>query len=77
MEHIAQYAQVLKLLFEDEAAHGLLQPSKRRTVEAASERLAGVFRQSVAEGIFRPEDPLAVAHRYAGTLRKPARTRRA
>ncbi len=64
LEHVAKHIQVHKLLFEDDAAHGLLQSSERRTVEAASQRLAGIFRQGIAEGVFRPQDPLMLAHMY-------------
>ena len=45
---------------------GLLQSSERRTMEAASQRLAGIFRQGIAEGDFRHEDPLMLAHMYLG-----------
>lgn len=69
LEHVARHAQVHKLLFEDEAARGLLQPSERRTVEAASRRLAEVFRQGISEGVFRPADPLMLAHMYLGLVK--------
>lgn len=66
LEHVAKHAQVHRLLFEDDAAHGLLQPSERRTAEVASRQLAGVFRQGMDEGVFRPQDPLMLAHMYLG-----------
>lgn len=66
LEHIAAHAQVHKLLFEDDTAHGLLQSSERRTLEAASQRLAEVFRQGIAEGVFRLGDPFMLAHMYLG-----------
>jgi len=66
LEHVAKHAQVHRLLFEDEAAHGILHASERRTTEAASGQLAGVFRQGMAEGVFRPGDPLRLAHLYLG-----------
>lgn len=66
LEHVAKYAEVHRLLFEDDAAHGLLQSSERRTTEAASRHLAEVLRQGVAEGVFRPSDPHLLAHMYFG-----------
>ncbi|MBN2023999.1 MAG: TetR/AcrR family transcriptional regulator [Pirellulales bacterium] len=66
LEHVAKHAGVFKLLFEDDTAHGLLQSSERRTFDAASERLAAFFRQGISEGVFRPNDPLALANMYLG-----------
>ncbi|MBN1854283.1 MAG: TetR/AcrR family transcriptional regulator [Pirellulales bacterium] len=66
LEHVAKHAQVHKLLFEDDVAHGLLQSSERRTFEAASRRLAAIFRQGISEGIFVPGDPLMLANMYLG-----------
>jgi AcrR family transcriptional regulator len=64
LEHVAKHVQVFRLLFEDDAAHGLLQSTERRTQEAACQRLSGIFRQGIAEGVFRPGDPLMVARMY-------------
>lgn len=64
LEHVATHAQVHKLLFEDEAAHALLQSSELRTIEVASQRLAEVFRQGIEEGVFRAGDPLMLARMY-------------
>jgi AcrR family transcriptional regulator len=69
LEHIARYAQVHKLLFEDEAAHNLLQSSERRTCDAASRQLAVVFRQGIEEGVFCQGDPLMLANIYLGLCR--------
>lgn len=69
LEHIARHVKIHRLLFEDDAAHGLLQSSERRTVEAASRCLAGIFRQGMAEGVFREADPLMVANMYLGLCR--------
>ena len=66
LEHVARHAQVHKLLFEDDATHGLLRSSEQRTIEAASQRLAGVFKQGIAEGVFRSADPLMLANMYLG-----------
>jgi AcrR family transcriptional regulator len=66
LEHVCKHAQVFELLFEDETAHGLLQSSERRSLEAASQRLAEIFRQGIAEGVFRPADPLMLAKMYLG-----------
>jgi AcrR family transcriptional regulator len=64
--HVAKYAQVHKLLFEDEAAHGLLQSSERRTTEAAIQQLSEVFRQGIEEKVFHTADPLMIATMYLG-----------
>ncbi|MEN6494039.1 MAG: TetR/AcrR family transcriptional regulator [Thermoguttaceae bacterium] len=66
LEHVAKHSQVFKLLFEDDTAHGLLQSSERRTREAGCQQLAEIFRQGIAEGIFRPADPLVLAHLFFG-----------
>jgi AcrR family transcriptional regulator len=66
LEHVARHGQVHKLLFEDDAAHALLQSSERRTSEVASRQLANVFRQGIEEGVFRPGDPLMYAIIYLG-----------
>lgn len=66
LEHVAQYGQVHMLLFENEAAHALLQFTERRTMEAASRKLAEIFRQGIEEGVFRPGDPLMQANMYLG-----------
>lgn len=75
LEHVAKHAQVHRLLFEDDVAHGLLQSSERRTLEAASERLAGIFRQGMEEGVFRPADPLLLANMYLGLCKGILQTR--
>ncbi len=69
LEHVARHAQVHRLLFEDDAALKLLHSSKRRTIQAASQRLAGVFRQGIAEGVFRSADPQLLANMYLGVCR--------
>lgn len=69
LEHVAKHAQVHRLLFEDDAAHSLLQSSERRTNAVASQRLAEVFRQGIEEGVFQAGDPLAYAHMYIGLLK--------
>ncbi len=69
LEHVARHAQVHRLLFEDDAAHGLLQSSERRTAEAASRQLAELFRQGIAEGAFRPGDASMYARMYLGLCR--------
>jgi AcrR family transcriptional regulator len=66
LEHIAHYGQVHMLLFENEAAHALLQSTERRTLEAASQKLAEIFRQGIKEETFRPGDPLMLANMYLG-----------
>lgn len=69
LEHVAKHVKVFKLLFEDDTAQGLLQSSQRSTREAGSRRLAEVFRQGIAEGVFRPADPHVLAHMYHGLCR--------
>lgn len=69
LDHIASHVRVFKLLFEDDAVHGLLQSSERRTHEVASRRLAELFRQGIAEGVFLPEDPFLLANIYLGVCR--------
>jgi hypothetical protein len=66
---VAAYAQVFKLLFEDDMAHGLLQSSERSRCEAAGERIAEIFSQGIAEGAFRPADPLMLAKMFLGMCR--------
>ncbi len=66
LEHVAKHAQIHKLLFDDDAASGLLQPSERRSSEAACQRLAKVFEQGIAEGVFCPGDPRMLANMYLG-----------
>ncbi|MEN6457786.1 MAG: TetR/AcrR family transcriptional regulator [Thermoguttaceae bacterium] len=68
LEHVGKYAQIHKLLFEDEVA-GLLQSSQRRTLEAACRQLAKIFRQGIDERVFRPGDPLMLANMYVGLSR--------
>ncbi|MCE5268132.1 MAG: TetR/AcrR family transcriptional regulator [Planctomycetaceae bacterium] len=68
-EHVARHAQIHKLLFENEATHGILQSSERRTAEVGTQRLARVFQQGIAEGVFRPADPVMLAHMYLGLCR--------
>lgn len=69
LDHVARHAQVFRLLFEDDTAHGLLQSSERSTREAGSERLAEIFRQGMAEGVLRPADPLMLARMFLGLCR--------
>jgi AcrR family transcriptional regulator len=69
LEHVARHSQVLKLLFEDDAVHALLQSSERRSMEMACQHLAKVFEQGIAEGVFRSGDPLVLASMYFGLCR--------
>ncbi|MEN6450037.1 MAG: TetR/AcrR family transcriptional regulator [Thermoguttaceae bacterium] len=74
LEHIAERAQVHKLLFEDETAHGLLHPLERRLMDVACRRMAAVFRQGMDEGAFRPGDPLMLANMYFGLCKAVLQT---
>lgn len=69
LEHVAKHLRVFKLLFQDDTAQGLLQSSQRRTREACSKRLAQVFRQGIAEGVFHPAEPLLLTHMFMGLCR--------
>ena len=66
LEHVAKHLRVFQLIFEDDAAQGLLQSSQRRTREAGSQRLASIFRQGIAEGVFQPADPLLLTYLFLG-----------
>jgi AcrR family transcriptional regulator len=66
LSHIAKHAYVFRLLFQDDRAQGLLLSSQRRTREAGCRLLAEVFRQGIAEGVFRPGDPLVLTHMFLG-----------
>ncbi|MHB8901355.1 MAG: TetR/AcrR family transcriptional regulator [Thermoguttaceae bacterium] len=66
LEHAARHAEVHKLLFDDDTALGLLQSSERRTAETATGQLVEVFRQGMAEGVFRSQDPWMLARMYLG-----------
>lgn len=69
LEHVAQYGQVHKLLFENQAAEAILQPSKRCGLEVACQRLAPVFEQGIADGVFRAGEPLMLASLYFGLVK--------
>jgi AcrR family transcriptional regulator len=66
LEHVAKHSQVFKLLFEDDAAQGLLQASQRQSQEVGGQLLAAVFRQGIAEGVFRPMEPLMLTQMFLG-----------
>lgn len=66
LEHVAAHGQIHRLLFEDDTALGLLQPSERRTTELVSQQLAEIFRQGMEEGAFHRADPRMYAHMYLG-----------
>ncbi|NLF07847.1 MAG: TetR/AcrR family transcriptional regulator [Pirellulaceae bacterium] len=74
LDNIAQHVQLHKLLFKDESTHGILQSSERRTIEAACQRIAEIFRQGIEEGVFRPADPLMLAGMYFGLCRGALQT---
>jgi len=69
LEHIAKNAQVFKLLFEDDTARGLLQSSERSCRTAACQWMAEIFRQGIAEGVFRAGDPVVLANMCLGISR--------
>jgi AcrR family transcriptional regulator len=66
LKHVAKHLQVFRLLFQDATAQGILQSSERTAREAASQRLAIVFRQGIDEGVFRAGDPLMLARMFMG-----------
>ncbi len=57
LAHVSQNAHAFKLLYQDPTALGLLQTAHQRSREAASECLAEIFRQGVAEGVFCAVEP--------------------
>jgi AcrR family transcriptional regulator len=69
LDHIGQHSRVMRLLFEDDTAHGLLQSSERRTHERGSQRLAQIFRQGMTEGTFHTADPVVLARMFIGLCR--------
>jgi AcrR family transcriptional regulator len=69
LEHVTRYSRVFKLLLENDATHRLLHSSERSTREIASQRLAEIFRQGIAEGVFQPAEPLVLANMYSGICR--------
>ncbi len=75
LDHVARYGQVHRLLFEDETTHSLLQSSERRTIEAACQQLAELFKQGIAEGVFRLADPLMLAIMYFGICKSVLQSR--
>jgi len=66
LEHLAKHEKVFKILIEDETAQGILRSSQRSSCETGSQRLAGIMRQGIAEGVLRPADPRLLAHMYLG-----------
>lgn len=66
LEHVDKHLRVFKLLLHDDTAQGLLQSTQRRTREAGCQLLAEIFRQGIAEGAFRPVDPLQLARMFLG-----------
>jgi AcrR family transcriptional regulator len=69
LEHVASHLPVFKLIFEDDAAVGLLQSSHRRAREAGGRWLASIFRQGIAEGVFQPVDPMLLTWLFLGLCR--------
>jgi AcrR family transcriptional regulator len=69
LEHVAKHAKVFQLLFDDDTAQGLLLSTDRQTRKVGSQRLAEVFRQGIAEGVFEPADPLLLTHMFLGLCR--------
>lgn len=66
LEHVAKHAQVFRVLFRDDTAHGLLQSSERSARETCSQYLAKIFDQGICEGVFRPADPLLLGRMFLG-----------
>lgn len=66
LEHVSQNLQVFRLLFRDNTAQGLLHDLHRRSHEDACQRMTEVFRQGIAEGAFRPEDPRLLTSMFMG-----------
>lgn len=68
-EYLGKNAQLVKFLFQNDMVQGLLQASQRSMLEASSQHLAEIFRQGIAEGVFRPVEPLVLAHMFIGFCR--------
>lgn len=66
LAHVARHVRVYEMIFRDDTGHGLLQSSERSSREAASQRLAEIFRQGITEGVFQPADPLMLARMFVG-----------
>ena len=69
LEHSARHSRVFHLLFHDDTAQGLLQSTQRTSRETGCQHLAEIFRQGIAEGVFRPADPLVLARMFIGLCR--------
>lgn len=66
LEHAARHARVFHLLFQDDTAQGLLQSTQRSSRETGAQHLAEIFRQGIAEGVFRPANPVMLARMFIG-----------
>jgi AcrR family transcriptional regulator len=66
LEHVAKHAHVFKLLFSDDIVLGILQPTERMSRQTGCQYLATIFRQGFEEGVFRPNDPVMLAHMFLG-----------
>lgn len=66
LEHVTKHARVFNLLLQDDTAHGLLKTSERHSRELGSQLLSDVFRQGIAEGVFRSANPLTLAQVFFG-----------
>jgi len=66
VEHVAKHLSVFKLLFRDDTVQGLLQSTQRRTRDSARQLLAEIYRQGIAEGVFRLSDPVQLAYIFLG-----------
>jgi AcrR family transcriptional regulator len=62
----AGHGRVFRLLFSDDTARMVCQPTERTTREAICHRLAAIFSQGIEEGVFRPADPLMLARMFIG-----------
>lgn len=66
LEYAGRHAAVFDLLFRDDRVRGLIQSSERSARGLAVEQLTAVFRQGIAEGQFRPNDPRRLAQMFVG-----------
>jgi AcrR family transcriptional regulator len=66
LKHVSQNVQAFELLYQDPTVLGLLQTAHQRAREAASACLSEVFRQGIAEGVFRDVDPLLLTSMFLG-----------
>lgn len=67
-DHTAKHQELFRLLLSDDDARLLLSPADRTNRQVAVGHFAEIFRQGMAEGLFRPSDPTHLAEMFFGAL---------